>query len=264
MGGLIDSLPLTAMVIVCFMLFAWAVSLVLRDASVADIFWGPGFVCVAAAAYLASDRPAPRAALALFVTALWGLRLALHIYVRNRGKGEDFRYRTMRRRLGARFWIVSLFTVFLFQGLIMGVMSLPVQIAAAAVQPSGITLQDLAGAAIALAGLAIEAVADWQLFKFKSRKQNRGRPLESGLWRYSQHPNYFGESLVWIGLFVIALQEPGGAISAASPVLILFLLLKVSGIPLLKKEFEARPAYRDYMLRTSVFIPLPPKKRMKS
>mgnify|MGYP005867289141 CR=1 FL=1 len=209
--------------------------------------------------FLASHAPTTRAVAVLALTLLWAVRLAGYIFIRNRGKGEDFRYQAMRRKYGPRFWLVSLFTVFLFQGLIMVIVFTPIQETVRAAAPANLTLFDYCGAAIVLAGRLFETIADRQLFVFKSRPENKGQPLRSGLWRYSRHPNYFGEALVWIGMSVMALSVPGGATTVASPLLMLFLLLNVSGIPLLKKEFDRRPAYREYMENTSAFIPLPPK-----
>jgi steroid 5-alpha reductase family enzyme len=259
MNTVIDVLPFSALVIAGFMLFVWMLSLILKDASIVDFFWGLGFIAVAAANFTKPEAPTNRSVMVLVLTLIWGLRLAVYIYIRNRGKGEDFRYQAMRRKYGRRFGIVSLFTVFLFQGLILGIVSLPIQISINAAAPDRLVFFDYFGALVFMTGWLFETVADWQLFVFKSDPQNKGLPLQSGLWRYSQHPNYFGESLIWVGLFIIAFSVHHGILSIASPLLMFFLLLKVSGIPLLKKQFEKRPAYNEYMSKTSAFIPMPPK-----
>lgn len=253
-------LPVSGAVIAAMMIVLWCASLALRRVTFIDGFWGPGFLLVSAAAYLLERGYEPRAAAVLGLVVLWSVRLSWHIFSRGGASEEDFRYINMRRRYGKAFPLISLFIVFLFQGLIMWIVSLPLVFAIVSEAPAGITLTDIAGAAAALAGLLIEAVADRQLAAFKSDPANSGKPLDSGLWAWSRHPNYFGESLFWCGLFLIAASVPGGLVSVVSPALITFLLLRVSGIPLLEKKMKERPAYREYMEKTSVFIPLPPKR----
>lgn len=241
------------------MLAAWVASLVLRDASVADIAWGPVFVAIAWTVWAVGPGAGGRSLLLAALLTAWGVRLAAHIL--NRHRGEDPRYRAMRARAGARFWWRSLFTVFLLQAAIAWVVSLPVQVAATDPTPGTLGALDLAGAALMLAGLGVETIADLQLSRFRADPAKRGAVLDSGLWRYSRHPNYFGDSVVWWGVYVVALSTGSAWWSAVGPALMTFLLLRVSGVALTERTItERRPAYRDYIERTSAFVPLPPRR----
>ena len=242
------------------MLCAWVFSLAKRDASVADIFWGLGFVLVAWLTFGRAQGYLGRKLLLVLLTTIWGLRLAIHILRRNRGKGEDPRYRAMRAQHGGAFWWVSLFTVFGLQSILLWLISLVVQVGQLAPLPDRLTLADGLGTVIWVVGFGFEAISDRQLTRFKADSSNQGQVMDRGLWAYSRHPNYFGESLLWWGIFVIGLATPGNAWTVISPLLITYLLLKVSGVTLLEKTIvETRPAYRDYMERTSAFIPWLPR-----
>ena len=242
--------------VLALMAGAWALSLVLEDASIADVFWGLGFVLVAWVTFFLADGHLPRKALITVLVTVWGLRLAVHIGWRKRGKGEDRRYQAWRSRYGKKFWWVSLFTVFGLQGLLLWVISLSVQAGQISPAPAALGLSDFAGLAVWCVGFLFEAVGDAQLARFKADPANRGKVMDRGLWAYTRHPNYFGECLMWWGLFLIALSAPGNLWTVVSPVTITFLLLKVSGVSLLEKSMEeTRPAYRDYQERTSAFFP---------
>jgi steroid 5-alpha reductase family enzyme len=241
------------------MLLLWLLSLRLRDASIVDIWWGPGFAAIAVVTFELAERGH---ALATSLTVVWGLRLGLHLARRNLGRGEDPRYAAMRRRHGERFGRVSLFSVFGMQGLLMWLVSLPVQVANAAGLPAQLGVFEAAGALLWCVGLFFEGVGDWQLARFRADPANAGRVMERGLWRYTRHPNYFGDCCVWWGIFLAALPAPGAWLTAASPALMTFLLLRVSGVPLLERSLrKRRPGYEDYARRTSPFLPLPPRKR---
>ena len=243
-----------ALVVACMALL-WLVSLRRRDASIVDPFWGTGFALVAWLGWASSDGAGPRRALALALVTVWGLRLSLHLLRRNAGKGEDPRYRAMRVARGERFWLVSLFTVFLLQGALMWVISLPLQVAVAADEPARLGFLDGLGAALWATGFLFEAVGDWQLARFRRDPASRGRVLDTGLWRYTRHPNYFGDALLWWGLGCLGLAA-GAAWTLVSPILMTVLLLEVSGVSLLEKDIaQRRPAYRDYARRTSAFFP---------
>lgn len=235
----------------------WLVSLVRRDAAVADVLWGPAFA-VLAWLFVAQRWPADaRGLLVAALVTVWGLRLGLHIALRGRGRGEDPRYAAMRRSHGPRFWWVSLFTVFWLQGLILWVVALPLY----AAQGGGDLwwLDGLAFACVAT-GLGFEAVGDWQLQRFRADPANRGRVLDRGLWRYTRHPNYFGDALLWWGLFLFAAATPAGFVTVVSPLLMTFLLVRVSGVSLLERGLmETRPGYAEYVRRTSAFIPWRPR-----
>ena len=243
------------------MLGVWALSLVLRDASIVDSFWGLGFVLIAWATFLAGDGWEPRGLLVAGLVTVWGLRLSVHIGRRNLGRPEDYRYAAMRRRHGERFWLVSLGTVFVLQAAVMWVVSLPVQMAQVASQPDHLTALDVLGVAAFACGLAFEAAGDLQLERFKADPDNAGRVMDRGLWRYTRHPNYFGDALVWWGLFLITLSHTEFWWTVAGPVTMTFFLTRVSGVPLLERRMaRTRPGYAEYMQRTSGFIPLPPRR----
>ncbi|HWX40313.1 MAG TPA: DUF1295 domain-containing protein [Blastocatellia bacterium] len=250
---LTDTLALTF----TMMFLLWLLSLVKKDASIVDIFWGIGFTAIALACFLITQGYQGRKLLVLALTGIWGLRLALHIFTRNRGKGEDFRYRRMRKHYGNRFALVSLFTVFAFQGLLMWVISLPLQVAEISPLPARLTWLDYLGAAIWAIGFLFEAVGDWQLAQFKSDPANQGRVMDSGLWAYTRHPNYFGDALLWWGLFFIAVATPADVWTVFSPLIMTTLLMKVSGVALLEKTLvKTKPEYQDYVRRTSAFFPV--------
>lgn len=238
-------------------LFAlWLASLRLRDASIIDIFWGIAFVIIAWTTRAAVGAGSPRAWLAVALTTIWGLRLAIYLAARNLGHGEDKRYAAMRARHGDAWPLRSLFIVFGLQGVLSWIVSLPVQ---AAVRAGGaLRALDVAGALVVLVGVAFEGIADWQLAAFKRDPDNRGRVMSRGLFRYSRHPNYFGDFLVWWGLFAIA-ASAGALWAVVSPLLMSTLLLRVSGVALLEKDLRKRPGYEAYVARTSAFFPWWPK-----
>ena len=238
----------------------WLVSLVRRDASVIDIFWGPGFVSLAWVYAVVSDGWPSRRLLVLALVSLWGLRLAAHILWRSRGKGEDYRYAEMRERYGARFWWVSLITVFLLQGVLMWLISAPLLQVIAAAESGSLTIFDLIGSVLFVIGFLFEAIGDLQLARFRTDPGNRGKVLRSGLWRYTRHPNYFGDSVVWWSFYVLALGTPGALWTIYSPILMTLLLLKVSGVGMLEKKLKrTRSEYADYVASTNAFLPWFPR-----
>lgn len=248
-------------VIMAAMLLMWLLSVRLRNASIVDVFWGPGFAIVAlVGAAFAAGAPPRRLLLAVLVGA-WGARLGWHIWRRNRGHGEDFRYAAMRAPHGESYWWVSLFSVFLLQGSLMWLIALPVQIAQAAAEPVALGWLDAAGTIVWALGFAFEAVGDRQLARFKAEPSNRGRILDTGLWRYTRHPNYFGNALLWWGLWLVSAAAPGALWTLPCPALMTFLLLRVSGVSLLESTMMRRPGYAEYAARTSAFLPLPPRRR---
>ena len=244
------------------MLVVWLLSLAKKDVSIVDVVWGLGFVLIAATSFVIADGYLPRKLLVLVLTSVWGLRLAGHIFWRSKGRGEDFRYQAMRKRHGARFALVSLYTVFGLQGVLMWIISLPLQVASMADAPRRLTPFEAAGAALWLVGFLFEAVGDLQLARFKKDHGNSGRVMDRGLWRYTRHPNYFGDVLVWWGFFLIAVPSGMGlgVATVISPVLMTELLMKVSGVALLERTLtKTKPDYRDYARRTSAFFPRLPK-----
>lgn len=235
----------------------WAVSVRLRDASIADPSWGPGFLLVGLAYLAAHGDVTPRGTLAVALVGAWAARLGLHLLSRNRAHGEDPRYAAMRAGHGPRFWWVSLGTVFWLQAALLWIVSLPVLAAVVGTAPLG--AWDAAGAAVFLAGFLTEAVADAQLRRFRADPANRGTVLDRGLWRYSRHPNYFGDALLWWGVFLLAVGA-GAPWTAVGPALMTFLLVKVSGVALLERSLvQGRPGYAEYVRRTSAFVPWFPR-----
>lgn len=248
-------------IVVAFAVFLlWLLSLKLKDASIVDIFWGLGFALIAVASYLVTDGYDVRKQLITAFVGIWGVRLAWHIGSRNIGKGEDFRYQAMRKRHGDKFPLVSLYTVFLLQGVLMWIISLPLQAAQVPAEPARLTALDMFGAAVFLIGFFFEAVGDWQLRQFKSDPANKGKLMDRGLWAFTRHPNYFGDALLWWGFYLIACAA-GAWWMIFSPLLMTFLLLKVSGVAMLERSLtKTKPEYEAYARRTNAFFPWFPKR----
>jgi len=245
--------------VLAFFALLWVVSLVLRDASIVDRFWGIAFLVIGAATSAASDGASARVHLVMLLTAIWGIRLSLHITARNLGQPEDYRYRAMRRHWGKHFALVSLATVFGLQAVLAWVVSLPLQAAISAKLPPHLTALDLLGAAVWSVGFLFESVGDFQLTRFKSDPRNQGRLMNRGLWHYTRHPNYFGDAVQWWGLWLFA-AATGAWWTAIGPALMTFLLLRVSGVAMLEKRLKrTRPEYDEYCRRTSAFVPMRPR-----
>jgi steroid 5-alpha reductase family enzyme len=247
--------------VAALMCLLWVLSVRIRDVSIVDIAWGALGALIALVTFLLSQGSFPRRLLLTGMVVIWGLRLALHVGIRNRGKGEDFRYAAMRKEQGESFPLRSLFTIFLFQALMIWIITLPMQVAQLAPDPAGLTPLDLLGLALWTLGFMIQALADYQLNLFLSEPGNAGRVMDQGLWRYSRHPNYFGESLMWWGVYAVVAATEGGWMGIFSPILMTYFLLRISGVPLLEQGLvERRKGYQEYMRKTSLFIPWPPKK----
>ena len=240
------------------MTVAWTISLARHDAGVADIAWGMVFAVIGWASYLAGEGSGAML-LAACLTTLWGLRLAVHIGRRNLGHEEDRRYAKMRDKRPGTFWIWSLFGVFLLQGLIALAVSLPLQ-SLGAQDPDSVGLLSWIAVAVFAAGFFFEAVGDAQLAAFTKEPDSKGKVMNRGLWRYSRHPNYFGDATQWWGLWLLAVGSGATWWTVAGPVVMTFFLLRVSGVTLLEKDMSSRrPGYEEYVERTSAFIPWPPK-----
>ncbi len=247
-------------VVAGLMLVTWLVSLVLADASIVDLVWGLGFVLVAWATFVVAEGALLRRGLLVGLTTVWGLRLSAYLSWRNIGKGEDYRYRAMRERFGARFPLVSLYYVFGTQAALMWIVSLPVQVGQVPAAPDRLHWLDVVGIGAWLVGMFFESVGDWQLARFKADPANRGQVLDRGLWRYTRHPNYFGDFMVWWGLYAIALATGSAWWTVIGPIVMSVLLIRVSGAGLLEKTIgDRRPGYDDYVRRTSGFFPRPPR-----
>jgi steroid 5-alpha reductase family enzyme len=238
----------------------WLLSLILHDASIVDVFWGLGFVTVYWLGYALLPQPATlRQLLVGLLVTIWGVRLALHIARRNRGRGEDFRYARWRHSAGAAWWWRSYFKVFLLQGFILWIVAWPLLAVLASSDRQPLGWLDFLAALLWATGFFFEAGGDWQLSQFKKDPANKDRLLTRGLWRYTRHPNYFGDALVWWGLYLFAAAS-GAWYTIFSPVLMTFLLRRVSGVAMLERTLrETKPGYLAYMTRTNTFFPWRPK-----
>ena len=238
----------------------WMLSVRLRDASIADVWWGTGFLQLAWLYCFLSPVLSPRSWLVAALVTLWGARLSWHIFRRNRGKGEDPRYQAMRALPGRAFWWRSLFTVFWLQGAIQWFVALPLLVAIRATQPAALTAVDGLGIVFFAIGFGFEVVGDYQLARFRAEPGHRGKVLDRGLWRYTRHPNYFGDATLWWGLYAMAAAAPGGWLTLLSPSLMTLLLMRVSGVTLLEDALKAsKPGYHDYIARTPAFFPWFPR-----
>jgi steroid 5-alpha reductase family enzyme len=243
------------------MTILWFVSLRLKNSSIVDIFWGTGFVIAGWVYFLLTpDGYLARKLLIMVLVTIWGLRLSLHILRRNWGKPEDFRYQVWRKEAGQAWWWRSFFKVFLLQGFLLWIISTPLLAAQISPLPSHLTILDYLGALVWVVGFFFESMGDHQLSKFKANPANKGKVLDTGVWHYTRHPNYFGDSAQWWGYYLIA-AAAGGWWTIFSPIIMTLFLLKVSGVALLEKTLETRPGYKEYIEKTSPFIPWFPKSK---
>ena len=260
-SALLVALPATAGAILVLMGLTFAVALKAGTHAVIDVTWGLGFVVVAATAYVLHTGDGTRAAVMLGIVALWGLRLAIHIGNRSRGHGEDPRYVALLKRAPGNPQLYALQRVYLPQAVIMWFVSLPTQVAMFSDDGPGPLLW--IGVVVWAVGLTFETVGDWQLHRFRADPDNKGKVLDTGLWRYTRHPNYFGDAAAWWGIFLVA-ADAGlpGWLTILSPLAMTWFLAAGTGKPLLEKDIaERRPEYADYVRRTSGFVPLPPKSK---
>jgi steroid 5-alpha reductase family enzyme len=238
----------------------WLVSVIIKNVSIVDLFWGFGFVLTALFYFLKTDGYGSRKILLLSLVAIWGLRLSGYLIWRNVGKGEDFRYREFRKKYGEkRYWWISFFQTFLLQGILMWLISLTLLGALIGDKPQ-LGVFDIAGIVFWLIGFIFEAGGDFQLALFKSDTANKGKVMDKGFWRYTRHPNYFGDSSVWWGYGLICISS-GSYFPAIGSLLMTVLIIKVSGVALLEKSLkDQKPQYKEYTRKTSPFIPWFPKK----
>lgn len=246
-------------VILFLYMSSWFIYSLLRKRNdVADVAWGLGFVLLAWASFAISS---PSDLLPLIVNVLvsiWGLRLARHIHSRNKGKGEDYRYLAWRKEWGKWFYLRSYFQIYILQGILLYVVVFPVLFINL---NTGIEFGTLSvvGLAVWLLGFSFEVVGDAQLAQFIKNPENKGKLMQSGLWAYTRHPNYFGEVTLWWGIWLLALSLPYGWITILGPLTITTLILKVSGVPMLEKKMAENPEFVEYKRRVSTFFPLPPR-----
>ena len=242
------------------MTILWVWSVVIKNVSIVDLFWGIGFVAVNTFYVFFSGDLNPRKILILVLVSVWGLRLATHLAIRNTGKGEDFRYQEFRRKYGQeRYWWISYFQTFLLQGILIMIVSLPLLGISMSPHPGNLNLPDYLGIIIWLTGFTFEAGGDFQLSRFKRDPGNKGKVLDTGFWKYTRHPNYFGDSAVWWAYALFSLAA-GSYWQAIGSVIMTLLIIKVSGVALLEKSLsKSKPQYREYIKRTSSFFPWFPK-----
>ena len=272
-----------AVVVFGLLTLLWAISVAVKDASLIDIFWGFGFLVVAAVCLYLANPKTPYLTLLAALPILWGIRLSLYLGWRNLGHGEDVRYIAMRKRAAKKGmsemgWRArSLFTIYFGQGLLIMIVSAPIWVGMAtsidtiydgvesSTRFTTIGTLSIIGTLVWLIGFLFEAVGDWQLTQFLKKNKNYDGPyenkpvLDTGLWKYTRHPNYFGNACMWWGIWLVACQAPWGWATIFAPIIMTLLLTKVSGRDLLERQLKKRPAYRDYITRTSGFIPRPPK-----
>lgn len=254
----LEQLAVTFSVIGAFVTMLFVLSLIIKRNDIADVAWGVGIFIVALVSYSGGAR----SELSLILTVLaglWGLRLTLRIFFRNRKKPEDFRYRKWREDWGKWFYVRSFMQVYLLQGFLMVIVGYSFVHVSIFGDTSALRLTSIVGLSLWLVGYFFEVVGDWQLDRFIASKPAPGEILSSGLWKYTRHPNYFGEVTMWWGVWLMIVTLPLSYIALISPLTITFLILKVSGIPMLEKSFESNPNFQEYKKRTSAFFPLPPK-----
>jgi steroid 5-alpha reductase family enzyme len=251
-----SSYAIAVSVVLSLMISLWLFSLVLKDASIVDRFWGAGFVFVAWALYLTRSGGDWNQLLLMSLVSIWGLRLSIYIHRRNSGHPEDYRYAEMRSHHGNRFWWYSLISVFLLQGALMLIVAMPVIAVLGVQEKSPLSMWSLAGSVLWLIGFVFEAGGDYQLAKFKSDPANKGKLMTSGLWSLTRHPNYFGDACQWwaFGLFAFALS--GGWVSFLGPIVMTAFIFKVSGVMLMEKSLSTKkPGYSDYVKNVPAFVP---------
>jgi steroid 5-alpha reductase family enzyme len=258
-------------IIFFLVLILWLLSLVFKNASIIDIFWGAGFVIIVWYANIQQGVAFPSISasggansvyhgwLLTFLVSIWGLRLSFHIHQRNHGKPEDYRYAAWRKKYRERWWWLSFFKVFLVQGVLLWVIAAPVIAGQYPRFSSYSHVLDALGVIVWLIGFTFEALGDWQLAQFKKDTANASKVMTTGVWQYTRHPNYFGDAAQWWGFYMIA-AAAGAWWTIFSPILMTFLLMLVSGVPLLEKIMRRRPGYPEYAARTNAFFPWLPKK----
>lgn len=243
------------------MVVMFVVAQVLRNNSIVDIGWGIGFIIVAYVTFYRCKGIEFQHELISFIITLWGVRLAGYIFIRNWGKGEDFRYAQWRKEWGKSATIRAFFQVFMLQGFLMFLVSLPIIIvnSTQSIEPKLNFLHGI-GALVWLGGFAFEAIGDAQMYLFKTDPHHKGKVMRYGLWKFTRHPNYFGEVAQWWGVFLIAVPSGLWYVSLISPVLITYLILKVSGITMLEEKYKGNAEYEEYQRTTSAFFPWIPRK----
>lgn len=240
----------------------WLYSLFIKKTSIVDFAWGLGFIFLSSIALFYNENVDARKLLVYILIILWGTRLAFYIFLRNKNKPEDFRYQRAKEKWAERFWWKSFLNIFLAQGAGIILVSFSA-LYIFTYSNKTLGLLDVLGVIIWIIGFYFESIGDWQLFNFKQKPENKGKIMNKGLWKYTRHPNYFGEATMWWGIFTIALSLPGGIITIISAVAITFSLLKVTGVKMLENSYKDNLEYQNYIKETNSFIPWFPKKLKK-
>jgi len=262
MNEVVQILIINFVLLMACMMVLWLISIPLGDVSFIDSFWAAGFIIVAGTSYAMTGGGTDRRQLLFMITAIWGARLAAYLFLRWRREGPDGRYVAILKRAPGNVHLTSLKNVFLTQGLLLWIISLPIQLGQIETEPLNLGLLACCGAALAAVGIFFETVGDHQLAAFKADPVNAGKVMDRGLWRYTRHPNYFGDACIWWGLYLIAAETSLGVWSFIGPALMTWMLIKWSGAALLEKRLRrSRPAYIQYLERTSSFFPWPPTRK---
>ncbi len=252
----------SALILLGFFILVFILGQVLKDNSIVDSFWGPSFLVVALSTYFLSSTKGPRSLILTMMVTIWALRLFYYITLRNWGKPEDFRYVNMRKRWGTHLALLKAFlNVYVLQGVLSYLIGLPI------INTNSSKLQELTwltylGIAIWAIGFFFEVVGDAQLKVYKAKKENKGKIFTEGVWAYTRHPNYFGESAMWFGIFFVSVAEFKDLFFIVSPILMTLLLLFVSGVPMLEKKYEGREDFEAYKKKTNKFFPWFPNKKI--
>ena len=262
----LELLATNFLVALACVILLWLITLKTKDPTPMDSFWALGLLLMATLSFFESGPPNERRVLIMAITSIWGLRLGIYILWRWRKDGPDPRYEAMMRnaqeRRGWSYGYASLRLVFLAQAPMLWLTSLPVQLGQIPDEPADIGMLGLIGACLAIIGILFESIGDWQLVRFKSEPLNAGRVMDRGLWRYTRHPNYFGDACVWWGLYLIAAETVEGRFAVVGPIFLTWTLLVWSGAALLERRMtRLKPAYADYIARTSAFFPWFPKSK---
>ncbi|MEX1377468.1 MAG: DUF1295 domain-containing protein [Eubacteriales bacterium] len=246
----------TAIILFAYFTLWYVAGIIIKNASIIDIGWGLGFVLLAVVGFAQNITVA--SAIVTLLVSIWGIRLAYHIFKRNAGKPEDFRYANFRREWGKTYYIRSFFQLFMFQGLMMFIISLGFLYANKSGETDSIVLF-VTGLLVWVLGFAFETIGDMQLKKFKQNKDNKGKIITTGLWKYTRHPNYFGEAVLWWGIFLMAIACKAPWFVIFSPITITLLVRYISGVPMLEKAMEKREGFKEYAQKTNIFVPWIPK-----
>ncbi len=256
---MMHAILISAIAVFCYMVAFYLLANLVRNYSIVDIGWGPGFILICLVLTLSFPQLTDRSRILFILVTLWAARLSGHIFIRNIGKAEDFRYAAWRKDWGKKAPLISFFKIFMLQGLVMLVLALPL-ISAFAANPTPLTVVNIAGIFVFAAGFLYEAIADYQLASFKKKKENAGKIITVGVWSTSRHPNYFGEALLWWGLWMVSTGGGQSFYTWVSPLAITLLLRFVTGVPMLEEKYRSRPDFSGYASHTPAFIPFIGKK----